>query len=76
MLRCRSGPRRCLRAAQQGITVELEGHLAGVPLAFHASTLRRAVLNVVQNAIEAMPDGGTLRLSVLPRPRRCSCVSR
>jgi signal transduction histidine kinase len=50
------------RAAQQGVTVELEGHLAGVPLAFHASTLRRAVLNVMQNAVEAMPDGGTLRL--------------
>ena len=50
------------RAAQQGVTVELEGHTTGVPLAFHASTLRRAVLNVMQNAIEAMPDGGTLRL--------------
>ena len=34
------------------------------PLAFHASTLRRAVLNVVQNAIEAMPQGGTLTLAV------------
>ena len=33
------------------------------PLAFHPSTLRRAVLNVVQNAIEAMPNGGTLRLA-------------
>jgi signal transduction histidine kinase len=50
------------RAAQQGVTMELEGHLAGVPLAFHPSTLRRAVLNVVQNAIEAMSEGGTLRL--------------
>ena len=50
------------RAAQQGVTVELEGHTTVGPLAFHPSTLRRAVLNVVQNAIEAMPEGGTLRL--------------
>jgi signal transduction histidine kinase len=50
------------RAAQQGVTLELEGHTTVGPLAFHPSTLRRAVLNVVQNAIEAMPNGGTLRL--------------
>src|SRR5438132_2104206 len=50
------------RAAQQGVTVEVEGHTTVGPLAFHPSTLRRAVLNVVQNAIEAMPEGGTLRL--------------
>ena len=32
-------------------------------LSFHANTLRRAVLNVVQNAIEAMPQGGALTLA-------------
>jgi signal transduction histidine kinase len=53
------------RAEQQGVTVELEGHTTVGPLAFHPSTLRRAVLNVVQNAIEAMPTGGTLRLECL-----------
>ena len=50
------------RAAQQGVTIETDGHTTVGPLAFHPSTLRRAVLNVVQNAIEAMPEGGTLRL--------------
>jgi signal transduction histidine kinase len=50
------------RAAQQGVSLQLAGLETAGELAFHAGTLRRAVLNVVQNALEAMPQGGTLSL--------------
>ena len=51
-----------LLAIPQEVRLQLEGleHLDTVP--FHASTLRRAILNLVQNALDAMPQGGTLTL--------------
>jgi signal transduction histidine kinase len=47
-------------AQSQGVLIKLEGveHLG--TLALHASTFRRALLNLVQNALDAMPPGGTL----------------
>ena len=46
----------------QGITCQLDGLDDLGVIAVHANTLRRALLNLVQNALEAMPQGGTLTL--------------
>ena len=50
-------------ATAQGMRVQCE-HLADLgPVAFHANTLRRAVLNLVYNALDAMDPGGTVTLT-------------
>lgn len=46
----------------QGITLHLEGVAVVGPVALHPSTFRRALRNLIQNAMEAMPQGGTLTL--------------
>jgi two-component system sensor histidine kinase HydH len=50
------------QAVAQGVMLQLKGleHLGKVP--FHASTLRRAVLNLIQNALDAVAKGGMVSI--------------
>jgi signal transduction histidine kinase len=49
-------------AVARGVTIQTAGLTTLGQVAFHAGTLRRAVLNLLQNALEAMSQGGTVTL--------------
>ncbi|HEX6851543.1 MAG TPA: ATP-binding protein [Candidatus Polarisedimenticolaceae bacterium] len=53
-------------APPAGVTI-VERHLPAPSVAVDRRVLARAVVNLVENAIQAMPDGGTLALTSAPR---------
>jgi signal transduction histidine kinase len=48
-------------AAQRGVQVDL-ALASGAQLLLDADRMRRALVNLIENALDAMPDGGTLRV--------------
>jgi signal transduction histidine kinase len=50
------------QCADRGITLRLEGLASLGQVHLHQNTFRRVLVNLLQNAIEAMPEGGELTL--------------
>ncbi len=63
-----------LLAAARSVEIDLEIEEAEVPMRGDPELLGEAVFNLVMNGIQAMPNGGTLRLAV-SRNERCAVVT-
>ncbi|MGD2153224.1 MAG: ATP-binding protein, partial [Gemmatimonadales bacterium] len=51
------------RARRSGVTVKVDGP-ESLSLAADGNLIKQVVLNVMMNALQAMPDGGTLSIAV------------
>jgi CheY-like chemotaxis protein len=61
-----TGARWRNEAESKGITIEVQKDYAPIPCTFgSASELREVFTNLINNALDAMPDGGTLSIKTL-----------
>ncbi len=56
------------------VVVEVERPDPGIALALDEEQMTQVFLNLALNAVQAMPEGGRLRLAAEPRPGRGDCV--
>jgi signal transduction histidine kinase len=61
---------------EKGINLQTEYAEGETPVRLDAAQFARAVRNVIQNSIDAMPDGGTLTISTRRDNGRCELVVR
>ena len=61
---------------RQGIAIGIEEHLEEIPLVMGSATeLREVIINLILNAVQAMPEGGTLSFQTKRRDEDTVCVS-
>jgi signal transduction histidine kinase len=60
------------RLAEQAIALDLRVGARAAPVHAHVAQMKQAILNVLNNAIEAMPHGGTLGVRLEPEAEEVS----
>jgi signal transduction histidine kinase len=63
-----------LQATGAGASIRTEVNLDSLEVILDEAVMRQALTNLIQNAVEAMPDGGTLSLSTVVLPNKLKII--
>jgi PAS domain S-box-containing protein len=63
-----------LQATGAGASIRTEVNLDSLEVFLDEAVMRQALTNLIQNAVEAMPDGGTLSLSTVVLPDKLKII--